>query len=361
MVITRITREEVVAECRKTLGLPPGRERSLDEQLLAGLLRRSAGIHCPCSRATLRASILDSLQRLSADVESLPERIDDVIEALIVGGDLLELNDVTTEDKAVRGTWVFAAPPSYVVRPSGGVFLFGIVPDQDALLPSSLAERIVHEGFTRAIAPKPDEDLANELRDHELQELSEGAWLKSPKKTSAGGMAERFEKHLVAQSIAGGIKDLQILDSVRSVTYYRGRWAVPTNQYGVFIARRPQEFGAPIWCFVRLDRGEPVNLLDLPLKDSRWRGCDVAWHLQMAMDYCRRDPQRYRRRVVRGQIRFDFFSPLPQWSQRRLMVFGHVVPRENCLMSYHLPPTEAQTEEQFLQERLWLSRTEDSE
>ena len=60
----------------------------MDNLLLAGLLRRSAGIHCPCSRATLRASLLESLEHLSADEESLSERVDAAIEALIVGGDL---------------------------------------------------------------------------------------------------------------------------------------------------------------------------------------------------------------------------------------------------------------------------------
>jgi hypothetical protein len=81
----------------------------------------------------------------------------------------------------------------------------------------------------------------------------------------------------------------------------------------------------------------------------------------MAIDYCRHNPQRYRRQVQRDGIRFDFFSPLPLWSQRRLMIFGQAMPRENSLMSYRLPYAEAQTEERFLRERLWLSPTEDSE
>jgi hypothetical protein len=81
----------------------------------------------------------------------------------------------------------------------------------------------------------------------------------------------------------------------------------------------------------------------------------------MAVDYGRHHPQLYRRRVESDGIRFDFFSPLPQWSQRRLMIFGRAVPRDNSLMSYRLPPAEAQTEERFLQERLWLSRSQDSE
>lgn len=361
MVIARIAPNEVIAGCRHTLGLPESQQTSLDDVLLAALLRRSAGIHCPCSRATLRASLLECLQHLPVNGDSLADRLDAAIEGLIVGGDLLELNDVVTDDSTVRGTWVFAAPPSFVVRPSGGIFLFGIVPDQDAFLPHSLASRITYEGFTRTIAPQSDEDLAAEFREQGLQQLSESAWLKSPKAEPAADVLHRFERRLAVQPAAGTVSDLEILDPARPVTYYRGRWTVPKKQSGTFVARRPQEFGAPIWCFAALEDGVPVRLLDLPPERTRWRGCDTAWHLQMAIDYCLHNPQRYRRWVENEGISFDFFSPLPQWSQRRLMIFGRAVPRENSLLSYCLPPTEAQTEERFLQEQLWLLRTEDSE
>lgn len=361
MVIARIAADDVLAGCRQTLGLPTSNEASVDDLLLVCLLRRSAGILCPCSRATLRGSLVESLQYLTADGDTLTDRIEAAIEGLIVGGDLLELNDVVTEDTMVRGTWVFAAPPSFVVRPSGGVFLFGVVSDQDAFLPHSLASRITYDGLTRTIAPQRNEDLAGELREQGLQQLSDSAWLKSPRAGAATDLLGSFERRLAEQSLAGTVSDLEILDPMRPVTYYRGRWTVPENQSGTFIARRPQEFGAPIWCLVALKNGVPVRLLDLPLEQTRWRGCDAAWHLQMAIDYCRSNPQRYRRRVEQNAIRFDFFSPLPQWSQRRLMIFGRAVPRENSLMSYRLPLAEAQTEERFLQERLWISRTEDSE
>ena len=154
------------------------------------------------------------------------------------------------------------------------------------------------------------------------------------------------------------IHDLKILDSSRPVTYYRGRWVDPTDHDGPFVARRPQEFGAPIWCLVELRNGDPVCLLDLPLARTRWRGCDSAWHLQMAIDHDRGTPQLYRRRVDRDIVRFDFFSPLPQWSQRRLMILGRPVARDRCLFSYLLPADEADAEEAFLQESLWLSRSD---
>lgn len=361
MVISSIAASELLSNCRRILGLPAVQEPFVDDPLLAGLLRRSAGIHCPCSRVTLRASLLESLQHLAANGAPLPERVDAAIEALIVVGDLLELNDVVTEDTAVKGTWVFAAPPGFVVRPSGGVFLFGIVRDQDTFLPRSLAAHIVYDGFTRSIGPEWNRDLVQELREQGLQQLSDGAWLKSPKAEPAAKMLERFDRRLADQPSAGTVNDLEILDAERPVTYYRGRWTAPTKQSGTFVARRPQEFGAPIWCFVSLDSGVPVRLIDLPLERTRWRGCDVAWHLQMAIDRCHDNPQRYRRRVGDGGTRFDFFSPLPQWSQRRLMIFGQAASREKSLFSYILPRSEAQDEERFLQETLWLLPTEDSE
>ena len=360
MVIARITANEVLSGCRQVVGLPADQRQIVDDLLLAGLIRRSAGIHCPCSRATLRASLLESLEHLSPDEEHLSERVDVAIEALIVGGDLLELNDVVTEDTAVRGAWVFAAPPSFVVRPSGGVFLFGIVPDQETFLPSSLTTHIVYDGYTRTIRSQSDRDIAGELREQGLQQLSESAWLKSPRTEVAAMMVDRFERLLRNQPLAGTVSDLNVLDPARPVSYYRGRWTVRTKESGSFVARRPQEFGAPIWCFAHMEGGVPVRFLDLPLERTRWRGCDTAWQLQMAIDHCRGAPQRYRRTIEGDAIRFDFFSPLPQWSQRRLMIFGRSVPSERSLISYLLPRLEAETEEQLLQKTLWLSPTEDS-
>lgn len=360
IVISRIATEEVLSNCRQILGLAVGPQQIVNDQLLAGLLRRSAGIHCPCSRATLRASLLESLEHLTAHKESLCKQIDNAIEALIVGGDLLELNDVVTEDTSVKETWVFTAPPSFVVRQSNSIFLFGIVPDQDSFLPSSLSELIVYEGYIRMIESQHDRDIVQELQQQGLQQLSENTWLKSPKGEKASFMLDRFEKLLEQQQPAGAVTNLEIIDSTRDVKFYRGRWCIPSKEIGTFVARRPQAFGSPIWCFVRLKDGVTVRLLDLPPNQDRWRGCDIAWYLQMAIDHCRGIPQKYRRHNKGDFIRFDFFSPLPQWSQRRLMIFGQSVPPTKCLMSYLLPASEAKTEEQYLQQTLWLSPTEDS-
>ncbi len=333
----------------------------LNETLLAALVRRSAGIHSPCSRTTLRNSLLECMHGLPTSYDSLPDAIDDAIEALIVGGDLLELADVVIDDSDVKQTWVFAAPPSFVLRPSGSVFLIGIVADQDTFLPSTLTERVHHRGYTRILKPQSGEQLPRQLLDLGLQQLSDRAWLKAPRIEDPADMISRHERLLDDQLPITGIRDLQILDWARPVTYYRGRWTDhPTDQDGTFIARRPQEFGSPIWCLVELKDGEAVRFLDLPLAQCRWRGCDAAWHLQAAIDHCHGTPQRYRCRTDGDWIRFDLFSPLPQWSERRLMIFGTSVPRDRSLFSYVVPSKEADQEEAFLQNNLWLSRIDGS-
>ena len=357
-MIKEISSSDVILNCRKALHLPCD-EAVLDDALLAGLLRRCAGILCPCSPATLRAALVASLNYLHESDDTLADRTEDLVESLTVYGDFLELSEVATDDPNVRGTWVFAAPPSYVVRPSGSIFLIGIAPDQDALLPESVATRVCSDGYARIITPKPEEQLENVLTAQGLQRLSGEVWLKAPKDETAESLFGRFERSLTSQSDCGNVGELEILDSVEKVTYYRGRWTTPKNQTGNFVARRPQEFGAPIWCFARLDDGIPQRIIDLPQRGFRWRGCDAAWHLQMAMDHCREQPQVYRKRNTEKGVRFDFFSPLPQWFERRFLILGKPLPREKCLLSYELPLQEVENEERLLQEKLWLTRAKD--
>ncbi len=360
-MIEEITKRELLVGCREILGLSDVDNGAVDNALLTALVRRSAGIHCPCSRATLRRSLIEALQHLCNSEVSLSDRIETIIEGLVVSGDLLELHDVRVFDQAARATWVFAAPPSYVVRQSGEIFIIGIVADDDVFLPGSLASRVRRRGFTRLIVQDMGEDLCTKLDEQGLQRLSEQSWLRSPKTEPFGQFLSRFERRLTERPPAGTVNEMEILDGERPVTFYRGRWTDCARKSGVFVGRRPQEFGAAIWCVVELEGGNVSRFLDLPANESRWRGCDEAWHLQMAIDARRGQSQQYRVQSSGDEYRFDFFSPLPAWSERRLITFGWAVPREKCLMSYVLTTGPAEIEERFLQECLWLSRTVDSE
>jgi hypothetical protein len=360
MAIIEISGKVLLAKTRRALRLPDNHAGAIDPPLVASLLRRAAGILCPCSASTLASSIVDSLQGIAPDVAALQLEVETAIEALIVSGDLLELSQVATDDPAVKGTWLFAAPPAFVRRSgSTSVFLVGIASDDASPLPETLKTRIRHEGMLRVLAPDSTEDLPRMLRDCGLAQLSEQSWLKMPKAEAAAALKERFERQLAEQLRSGEIADLLVLDGSRSPLYYKGRWISPRKDSGTFVARRPQAYGADLWGFARLSGGEVAQFLDLPLKHSKWRGCDTAWHLQMAIDHCRGTPQQYRLRTASAGAIFDFFSPLPLWAERRLGVIGRRVDPLQCLYSYWIPESESSAEESFLRERLWLTRKVD--
>ena len=362
MVIAIRQPDEILMGTRRYLGLPLSSSagRVADDTFLAAMIRHCAGFLCPCSAATLRTSAMESLEHL-VEHEGLAERIEDAIDGLTMGGDLLELSQATTDDEAVRGTWLFAAPPGFVIRKEGNIFLTGVVTDQDTYLPLALAEQIQYDGYSRVLKPRPDENLAEELDELGLQPISQEAWLKCPRAQAAADMVSGLEARVRTGSRSGDIPNLQLLDPERPVTYYRGRWVDLKKQSGVFVARRPQEYGSPIWCLVEVQDGEAKKLLDFPLPKNRWRGCDSAWHLQMAIDHLRDVPQRYRIRPGAESTHLDFFSPIPLWAQRRLMVIGRNVPAEKCLISFLIPEDELEEEERFLQERLWLARTDEKQ
>jgi hypothetical protein len=165
-------------------------------------------------------------------------------------------------------------------------------------------------------------------------------------------------RRLGEQSPSGTIADLMIIDSSHDPRHYSGRRVKPTHQSGNFVARRPQAHGAALWGYMALSDGMPTRFLDFPLRGTRWRGCDVAWHLQMAIDAGLGRPQVYRRRDVLGGTYFDFFSPLPLWAARRFAVLGQAASPENCLLTYWLASQDVAEEEDFLRQRLWLQRSE---
>jgi hypothetical protein len=357
VIVEHLEPSEVFRSSREALGLPP--DGGIDEIFLAAALRRAAANLGPCPRSTLAASIRDSLRCLDGDPERTGARIDDVLESLTVTGDLAELSRVSTHDTTGKASWLFPAPPSFLLRPSGTVLVFGITPDDIPILPAVFANRIMSLGCLRLIRPEPGEDLLAIFASLGLMRRSEKGWLRSPRQQSAEELIANLTDRLMTQPASGSVDELEILDGLLPAKSYRARWTGPKGKTGAFVGRRPQTYGAPLWCFVHLDDGEPTRFLDFPLPDApHFRGCDDAWHLQMAMDFCRSQPQSYHVSTLPDGHRFDFFSPLPLWAERRLSLCGEFLLRQGSRCSYRLPEREAATEEDFLKKRLWLVRSE---
>lgn len=350
-MVVALQPEAVLTQSRALLGLPP--TGGFDDCLLAALIRRSAASLCPCSRATIKASICEGLRGLT-DPAQLDEKIERGVEAALIAGDLLELSQVTTVLDNARGTWVFIAPPSFVRLPSGSILIIGVTLDQNEFLPQALASRVQYTSTSRRMVCDDPEGLASELKELGLHELSANAWLGLPKQISADTLLENTDSRLKAQSPSGTLREVVLLEPTRPAKFYAGRWTVPKSQSGTFVARYPQEFGAPLWGYAQFENGQMSRFLEFPSPQSKWRGCDEAWHLQMAIDHSLGTPQTFRRSVQSDGVRFDFFSPLPIWAHRRLSVIGRSMEPSQSLLSYFVPESEAATEEEFLNKRLFL-------
>lgn len=320
--------------------------------VVTAAIRRAASLRCPCSeRALLRASV-DPLKELVADAGRLEQIAEDVIEALVAYGDLSEQRDVARDG---QGTLLYLTPPSFVARSSGNAVLLGIACDHASPLAASLSERLKERGHVRwALAGA--RDLRAELTSLGLIELSDEAWLSAPAIEAAEVYLQRVKRTLEAAGPSGDVPGLQVIDPRRSPSHYRGRWCAPKGLDGQFVAKRPQAYGADLWCFVELRDGVPRRLTDLPLTPARHRGCDDAWRLQMAIDACKGTPQRFRTSASKdGSVSLTFPSPVPMWARRRLDALGAATASPGALFAYQLDASEFSEEIRFLRERLWLA------
>jgi hypothetical protein len=235
------------------------------------------------------------------------------------------------------------------------VILLGVAADQLSPLPSELEQRIQYLGHVRRLSPSSaTEDLRAELRQLGLLELSSDAWLKGPKSSTATQAVAASDRALDSVPPSRDISGLVLLDPAKPVRYYRGRWTEPKTQTGRFVARRPQAYGADLWCYVHLTKGQPERMIDLPQRGSRWRGCDEAWHLQMAIDAQRGAPQRFRVTPSGDAVVLELFSPAPAWARRRWDAIGEPVPSAGSLFAYRIAKAEIGEERRFMREALWL-------
>ena len=355
-MIEIIDQGAVIGTACSSLGIEPDAD-VLGATYQCAAIRRLAGFLCPCSPRTLVRRMVECHEGLIDDVPLFEERVESSVEGLVAIGDLLELSDVALVGEHVRGTWLVAAPPAFVVRPSGSAFLLGLSADEQTPLPTEMRSRIVSREGIRSIDPGPDEDLATVLGDLGLRELSSAGWLRSPKAAAPADLIASYDSKLAARQHSGEVTDLMVLEGSRRTRSYRRRWTPPGTLSGNFVVRRPQAFGADLWGYAQLSGGVPLKLLDLPLPGDRWRGCDAAWRLQMAIDVLAGRAQEYRLRAVERGAILDFFSPIPKWARRRLAIIGAEIQPVGCLMSFLVPEAEVATEEEFLRDLLFLART----
>lgn len=352
-----ITREQVHAQAAAALGLDPAGVDLLSPEGISAVLRRSASVLCPCPERSLINSVVDALRGLSADPSALPAEVELVLEALMGYGDLLEFQGLEAAEPR-SGSLLYPAPPAFVRRKGGDVFLVGIGPDQATPVPDELKKSVEYSNHVRRLPGSVMPDIGAYLAQQGFLEIPIDSWMKTPGQITASQHFDRLNGMLDAAGACGEIPTLRILRTETPVKFYPDRWGMPKLETGRFLGRRKQAFGADLWCYVALDQGQPKKLLDLPLPGSPSRGCDEGWHLQMAIDFQNARPQKFSiRDGPVGASILDIFSPIPNWAQRRWDVIGERVANRGSLFSYRFSKSELAEEIAFAVNRLWLANS----
>ena len=354
----QITVEAVQSIAASDLGFDSDLINMTAPEAIAALLRRAGAFLCPCPPSQLIRTVTGAFEGFDLDPEELGDNIEDMLDSLLAYGDFIESRDIASQTSA---RLLYAAPPSFVYLSELTVLLFGIYPDGRFPIDVEIDVKLTFDNYRVAIH-NADIKTRFRLLDLGLLEVQPEAWLRLPSCAPAGNHVAKYDQKLALAGLPGAIPEMILLDPKRSVRFYRARWVPLKTQTGLFVARRPQPFGADLWCYVSIQGGALEKLLDLPIYEHKWRACDEAFHLQQAIDSMRGTPQIFR---VRGgtspnERLLDFFSPVPLWARRRWDFVGRSVVSTGCLFSYAFDMTQLDAEIKFAQERMWMVRQDGS-
>jgi hypothetical protein len=356
MAIRLVSRHQVVSDTVEVLGFDSSAVSLMSNEGLAASLRRAASFLCPTTTGSLIRAVVEVLSGLPDYSDECPIELERLVELLVAYGDLLEL---PVDDGNLRRRQLFLGPPAFVRRATNACLLIGIRAEGAPLLGEDVLGAIEHERHVRVIQSLDERPTYELLESYGLIELRPEQWLKAPRQASPGEVVDFYDMRLDSARMFDGIEGVRVIDPLSKVTYYKGRWRpLRGSDNGRFVARRPQAFGADLWCFAEVARGEVVKLIDLPLQSIIAAGADEAWRLQAAIDTLHGQPQMVRTRAGTHSnvVVLDLFSPVPSWLQRRLDFLGTpILGAHAALLSYAFPQREVAEELQFLEAMMWMS------
>lgn len=333
------------------LGIAGFAKSLLDDVAIAQGLKRCLALGGPQTLRFLIDSVSETLFRLP-DFARRSYAIAEVADGLIARGDLLEGWE-HSEVLGRRRRLVYPAAFSFVSLDHSSALILGVPSENRFQLPSDLHERVVWRGLSCYLELASDVSVG--LRAAGLQEVGLADWVRAPETEPAQRLVDHLAARLYGADPSGEVPGLRVMKQTPNNSYYRGRWTTPSDESGLFIGRRPQAYGAELWCVVELNAGEPQRLVDLPFKSSSHAAHDDAWRFQAALDHLAGSPQKYRLDHLNDSVILSVFGPLPSWAQRRLEVLGEWVERQaGTLFSFSIQERDMDATLDFLNKHLWM-------
>lgn len=353
MSIQRLSQTDLEATAIALLGLDREATGLLSVEGICASIRRAASLLCPATPREIVDSVLEVLLPLSPELKR--DEIADALDLVVGVGDLLELRSAESGARQL-----YLAPPSYVTVRPGRHLLLGVRPNASPIIDESLiGASIEYEAHTRFLTLATD-NTAAALAAAGLHRMSVEQWARAPREEPASAVIRRTALALSQHQMPGEIRGLQVIDPTAQVQYYRGRWReLASSDGGIFVGRRPQAYGAPVWCALDVANGIPRAVLDFPVDSSVIPGWDEAHHLQAAIDQDLGHPQVFRFRssgLADGSRLLDLFAPLPSWAERYITIVGiPMIRSKGALLTYRVPFEVEDSLTGLLSKSLWMT------
>lgn len=332
------------------LDLPDAEDGLGSDAAVATALRRAASFRAPIPRRALIGEVTSAIKPYLTDAEGVGDQVREMLDRLIDHGDLLE---VRKGDSGTPRT-VLLRPPAFV-EAGDTYFLIGVRPDGAAILPGESDGRVAKRGAVRTLGQVSDE-TSQELFDAGLQPVSVAQWIGAPAPLEAAEFVSEYRSRLADSPEVGQVDGLEIIGQGSDTRFYKGRFRHPsTKDSGLYVARRPQQFGPGRWCVAELQHGDCEKVIDFPSMAGLGRPTDEAWRLQAAIDFTAGHPQVARVEGDPDERKISFFGPLPSWARKRVDLLGEESDRSRgALFTYDVANADFTSLGDFLNETLWL-------
>jgi hypothetical protein len=231
----QITVEALHSIATSDLGLDPDSVDLTAPEAIAALLRRAGAFLCPCPPSQLIKAVTELFKGFELDPEEVDDSVEEMLDALLGYGDFIESRDIASHTSA---RLLYATPPSSVRVSDTTVLLFGIYPDGRFPADGELGAKITLDNY-RVAVHNADIKIRSCLLELGVLEVNSEVWLKLPPRALAAMHVARYDQQLAQSGHPGAISEMLLLDTGRSVRFYRGRWVILKKQTGQFVARRP--------------------------------------------------------------------------------------------------------------------------
>lgn len=356
MELREIDRDHAARSLLEELSLDPDVFGLDSPEALGQLARKVASYRCPTPRQSLVGACLGAVRGISSSDSEFRSEISDTVDALISYGDLQE---VESEDEVL----LYCGSPAYHRTADSDLYLIGILPDGEPIVPGSMWREVELSGHVRKVT-SPSSNI-EEYISSAYPKLSSRQWLPVAKAISSSALIRKYEAVLQESVASSEVPGLEVIDRRKPPVYYTSRWAVlEEGLEGVLVARRTLKYGARRYSAILAAAGVIRGLVDLPKLATEGGAFDEAMRLQAAIDVEDGHPQRVK---VVGSIETEgarilrFTYPIPFWLQRRWDVLGRRVQAgQGYLFAYELPARVAEEEVDLASEIIWTTADQET-